>query len=185
MRSSPALRSGRYYIALGLFTANVTARGTITATVTGTAAPTTNFLVSGQARNFSIGPVAGGTLINGQSGFRIEVPEGARRVDIRLAATRPELDIDLHVRFGQDVTLNGTTIVSDHSSTGDSGVEELGITQASSPPLRPGTYYIAIGLFARNVVVTGVTATITGGGGAPREHTGFRHARRPADSLRR
>jgi hypothetical protein len=165
-RSSPALRSGRYYIALGLFTANVTARGTITATVTGTAAPTTNFLVSGQARNFSIGPVAGGTLINGQSGFRIEVPEGARRVDIRLAATRPELDIDLHVRFGQDVTLNGTTIVSDHSSTGDSGVEELGITQASSPPLRPGTYYIAIGLFARNVVVTGtITATITGGGG--------------------
>lgn len=166
-RSSPTLRAGRYYIALGLFTANVTARGTITATVTGEAAPTTNLLVSGQARNFSIGPVAGGALINGPGGFRIEVPEGARRLDIRLAATRPELDIDLYVRFGQDVGLSGTSIVSHYSSTGDTGVEEIGITQASSPALRAGTYSVAIGLFARNVVVTGtVTATITGGGSA-------------------
>ena len=166
-RSNPALRSGRYYIALGLFSTNTTARGTITATITGGApAPTTNQLVSGQARAFSIGPVATGTLINGAGGFRIEVPEGARRLDIRLAATRPELDIDLHVRFGQDVGLNGTNIVSDHTSTTDTGVEELSLTQASSPPLRAGTYYVAIGLFARNVVVAGtITATITGAAG--------------------
>ena len=164
-RSSPALRPGRYYIALGLFSTNTTARGTITATVSGAPAPTTNLLVSGQARNFSLGPVTTGTLMNGASGFRIEVPEGSRVLNIKLAGTRPELDMDLFARFGQDVALNGTNVVSDHSSTGDTGVEEINLTQASSPPLRAGTYFIAIGLFARNVTVTGtITATITGTG---------------------
>ena len=162
-RSNPALRAGRYYVALGLFTANVTARGTITATVT--LAPPSNSLVSGEARSFSIGPVSGGTLYNGQNGFRIEVPEGARRLDIRLEADRPELDIDLHVRYGQDVSLSNRTIVSDFAAAGDTGVESLAITASTSPPLRAGTYFIAIGLFARDVTVTGkVTATVSGAG---------------------
>ncbi len=167
-RSNPVLRSGRYYIAFGLFSANTTARGTITATITGgtTPAPTSNLLVSGQARPFSIGPVSTGTLINGAGGFRVEVPEGSRGLRIRLAATRPEFDIDLHVRFGQDVALNGTSIVSDDASTTDTGVEELNLPQTGGAPLRAGTYYIGIGLFARNVVVTGtITATITGAAG--------------------
>ena len=165
-RSSPALRAGRYYVALGLFSTGVTARGTITASLTGSAGAGGSLLISGQARSFSIGPVTGGTLINGAGGFRIDVPEGARRLDVRLAAARPELDIDLHVRYGQDVSLSGSAIVSDYSSAGDGGTEALSITAGSSPPLRAGTYYIAIGLFARNVTVTGtITATITGSGG--------------------
>lgn len=163
-RSSPALRPGRYYIALGLFSTNTVARGTITATVTGTPAPTTNFLVSGQPRNFSIGPVPSSTLVNGANGFRIEVPAGARRLDIKMTGNNPALDVDLFVRFGTDATIAGANVTFDHSATGDTGNEEIAITQASSPPLRPGTYFIAFGLIARNATVSGtITATITGG----------------------
>lgn len=165
LRSSPALRSGRYYIALGLFTTNSQARGTITATVSGTPAPTTNVLTPGVARSFRIGPVQSGTLFNGNNGFRIQVPEGARRMIVKLTSDRPDVyDVDLFLRLGQDTVVAGSNVVSDHSSTGPSGNEEINITQASQPALRPGTYFVGLGLFTANITATGnILVTIEGG----------------------
>ncbi|MCC6539847.1 MAG: pre-peptidase C-terminal domain-containing protein [Bryobacterales bacterium] len=165
LRSSPALRAGRYYIALGLFTTNSQARGTITATVSGTPAPTTNVLTPGVPRSFRLGPVQSGTLFNGNNGFRIVVPEGARRLIVKLTSDRPDVyDMDLFLRLGQDATVSGNSVVSDHSSTGPSGDEEINITQASQPALRPGTYFVGLALYTANITATGnILVTIEGG----------------------
>ncbi|MBM3798062.1 MAG: hypothetical protein FJW31_29395 [Acidobacteria bacterium] len=169
LRSSPALRSGRYYIALGLFTTNSQARGTITATVSGTPAPTTNLLTPNVPRSFRIGPVTGGTLFNGSGGFRIQVPEGAQRMIVKLTSDRPDVyDVDLFPRHGQDTAVAGNNVISDHSSTGPNGNEEINLTQASQPPLRPGTYFVGLGLYTNNVTATGnILVTIEGGNTTP------------------
>ena len=165
LRTSPALRSGRYYLAFVMFTTNSQARGTITATVSGTPAPTTNALTPGVARSFRLGPVQSNTLFNGNNGFRIQVPEGARRMIVKLTSDRPDdYNIDLFLRLGQDTSASGANVVADHSSTGPTGNEEINLTQASQPPLRPGTYFVGLGLFSRNITATGsILVTIDGG----------------------
>jgi hypothetical protein len=165
-QSTPALQAGIYYITLALYTTNSTVRGTIVATVSSTPVPSGNQLASGQPRRFSYGPVTGGTLFRGDRGFTVEVPAGARVLEIEIAADNPDHDLDLFVRQGQEVGLSNGNVVADHNSTGPTGRETITITQASQPALRAGTYFIGIGLFSRGVTATGaITARITGGGG--------------------
>ena len=153
--SSPPLRAGAYYISLALFDTGVTASGTLTAQVeTEQPSRAGGLLTPGRPSGFRIGPVDGPTLFHGDFSFRLQVPDNAARVTFTLNADR-FADVDLYVRFGEDNEIQAGDAVSDYSSTGASGNEEIVITRASSPPLRGGTYYISLGLWDTGVVAEG------------------------------
>lgn len=176
--SGSNLRPGPYFIALFQYTTGTPVQATLTATVTtgtgggGSAPPTSSQeLVSGRAANFRLTPVDSPTLFSGDFGFRLTVPEGATRVDFILRTTTPNADVDLYIRRGADVDVADGRVVADYLSEGDTGAETITITPNSNPPLQPGTYFVAFGLFARNVEVSGtITANVTvgTGGGGPR-----------------
>ena len=164
--SGGALRPGTYYVALALFTTGVDVNGTITATVTSESNSSVT-LTSGVPARFRIGPVTTETLFAGTRGFRVTVPEGAARLELRLATDTAGADVDLYARAASDVTVEGGRIVSDFASEGLTGSEVIVITPGSDPALRPGTYFVALGLFTNNLEATGtVTATVTNAGPA-------------------
>ncbi len=162
--STPPLRPGTYYIRLALFTTGVAAEGTLTATLEGAGSATPRLpvsLTSGQAANFSFPAVSNPTLMSGPGAFRIVVPDGATRLEVRLVTNPAATDTDLFVRFGGEPDLAGGQVVADYSSIGNTGVESITITAASTPPLLAGTYYILVGLYTTGTTATGtVTATI-------------------------
>ncbi|MBI4874921.1 MAG: hypothetical protein HY822_09855 [Acidobacteria bacterium] len=165
-----ALRAGTYYIALAVFTAGTPIQTTLTATATSAAAPQPSgatTLVSGAPAAFRIGPVTSATAFYGNRGFRVQVPQGATRLDLRLSTTSPpDADVDLFVRYDRDVEIAGESVVADYSSAGMTGTERVTVTPQSTPPLRPGTYYIGLGLFTANVEAVGtLTATVVVGSG--------------------
>ncbi|MBZ2179716.1 MAG: pre-peptidase C-terminal domain-containing protein [Acidobacteria bacterium] len=167
--SSPALRAGTYFINLGVFTANTRITARLTATVTsGTVTPpvtTTRTLTSGAAVAFNLAPVDSPSLFSGEEAYQIAVPAGATRLEVRVRTTTPGADVDLYVRAGEAPRVSGGSVVADYSSEGDTGDETIVITPSDTPALRAGTYFIALGLFTRNVRVQGtVMATVTTGG---------------------
>ena len=127
-------------------------------------------LTPGQPVSFRVGPVESPTIFTGDNSFQIKVPDNATRVTVTLESETPSIDLDLHVRYGRDNDLQNGRIVSDYSSIGDTGNEEIVITRNSSPPLRAGTYFVSIALWATGVVANcTLTAKVelepTGGGG--------------------
>jgi hypothetical protein len=161
--STPPLRAGTYFISLGLFTPNVQVQGQVVVYIDTAAAPPTAQveLTSGTPGRFTLPATADPTLYAGTSGFRIQVPAGATSLTVRLNTTTPNADVDLYVRRGADVELLDGEVVADYFAEGTTGNETITITRTSQPPLEPGTYFIALGNFARNVQVTGVvTATV-------------------------
>ncbi|MBS1829649.1 MAG: PPC domain-containing protein [Acidobacteria bacterium] len=159
-----ALKPGPYFISYALFTTGVTAQCTLTATVSTGTAPATGpvTLTSGVPAGFRIGPVSNATLFTGNRGFRIEVPQGASRLDIRLVTATPvDADVDVFARAGSDVSISEGRPVFDHSSEGPLGSETISILPTSTPALQAGTYFIALALFTRDVEATGtITATV-------------------------
>ncbi|MCX6603140.1 MAG: serine protease [Acidobacteria bacterium] len=146
--SSPALRAGTYFVAMALFTTGVEARGTLTAIVTGgtTTPPPTGSaaiaLTSGVARAITLEPVASGTLLTGSNAYRIDVPQGATRLEIRLETETRNVDVDLYARFGQESVVADRAVLADHRSEGDAANEVITITPSTTPALRAGTYFI-------------------------------------------
>lgn len=173
-QSSPALRAGTYFIGLGVFAQNIATEGSVTAIITRDertqpAPPASgNALTSGVPRQFNVAPVSSATLLNGAQGFTIQVPRGATRLDIRLNADPATTDIDLYARLARDIGLNSGTVEADYDSSGPDGSELISITAQSNPPLKPGTYFIAFGVFTTNAQASAtVTATVTGGDAMP------------------
>lgn len=165
--STPALQAGTYYIALALFSPGVVAEGSVTAIVTTantTPPPAGNgpTLTSGQARNWSFGPVDSATLFGGENAFQVNVPQGATRLEIRVVTSTRGVDTDLFVRFGQVPAVVSGSVQSDFSSETEAGEETIVITPSSSPALRAGTYFIALAVFTRGVRAEGsLVATVT------------------------
>ena len=125
-------------------------------------------LVPGQPADFSLDPVDSSTLFAGDHSFRLEVPTGASRLTFTLESVDPDVDVDMFVRFGQDNALRDRRVVTDYSSEGLTGNEEIVITSQSDPPLRAGTYFVSLGVFTTGVVAEGtVTATVEFDGEAP------------------
>jgi uncharacterized protein (TIGR03437 family) len=130
----------------------------------GSRSATPNVLSSGVPFNLSIGPVTQSTLFTGDYSSVITVPAGATRLEIQVTTQPGTADVDLYARFGADVELSGTAVVAEHRSDGDTGNELVVITSTTSPALRAGTYYIALGLFTLNVTATvTIKATVTPG----------------------
>ena len=173
--SNPALRAGTYYIGLAVFTTGAPVRGTITATVTGGGGGNGNNpagnerrLASGQPRTLPISAVSSPTLFGGSNALEIEVPQGATRLEVKLATSPADVDIDLFVRYGSAPAVVNGSVAADITSEGPNGNETIVITPSGTPALRAGTYYIALGIFTagRDAQVT-LTATVTGGTSNP------------------
>jgi len=95
--------------------------------------------------------------------FSIQVPAGTTQLKIDLSGNQ---DVDLYARFGAKVAIDDDgDLVLDHFSDSLSGTESITINSASSPPLRQGTYFIAVGNFGPGAATYTVTATVSGGGG--------------------
>jgi len=165
-QSSPPLRAGTYFIAIASFTTGREIITTLTARIgsatTGGGASPTTLLTNGVSRDFSLPAVTSGTLFRGSAAYRIDVPANATQLQIRLNTATPNADVDLYARFGTEVVTENSRVVTDHRSDSDSGNETIVINSQSTPPLRPGTYFIALGLFTTGVAVTGnLTASIS------------------------
>ena len=125
-------------------------------------------LTPGQPVSFRLGPVDTPTLFRGDSSFRLEVPDNASRVTFTLESVDPDVDVDLHVRFGEDNALQDRRVVTDYSSAGLTGNEEIVVTRQSDPPLRAGTYFVSVVIFDTGVVaMCTLTAEVELDGEAP------------------
>ena len=90
------------------------------------------------------------TLFNGDNSFRLEVPENASRVTFTLES---DVDVELLVRYGEDNDVQDGRPVSDYAADEFfAGTEEIVITRQSDPPLRSGTYFVSVLIFATGVV---------------------------------
>jgi hypothetical protein len=157
---NPALRTGVYYIAVGVFTTGKPVNVRVLADfVNNTPAPTTptnlHDLRSGVPARWSLPAVTSPTLFDGDYSYRINVPAGARRLEIRISTATAGADIDLFARYGQDVTLSSGRLQFDHSSEGPTGEEMIVITPTSSPALRAGVYYISFASYTTGRAANG------------------------------
>ena len=164
-QSDPPLRAGTYFVSVGVFATGVIANCTLTAEVELDEEDQTPIsggpLVPGQPADFRLGPVDSRTLFTRDHSFRLEAPENAARVIFTLESVDPDVDVDLYVRFGEDNAFQDGRPVFDHASLGFTGNERIGITRRSDPPLRAGTYFVSIAVFATGVVAEGtLTATV-------------------------
>lgn len=165
-QSNPPLRAGTYYIAIANYTTGREVTATLNARIgtpnSGGGTSQGTALSSGVSRTFNLSAVQGATLFSGSAGYRIDVPANATQLQIRVVTTTPNADVDLYARFGTEVTLESGRAVADFRSTSDGGNELITINAQSSPALRAGTYFIALGLFTPGVATTGtITATFT------------------------
>ncbi len=162
--SVPALNTTgtTYFIAPYLFTTGTAVTGAITATIDAPGAP-----ACGSAASSFLPAVTGPTLFpSSVLGDAVTVPAGATQVQINVTTATPNATVLLYARFGQDVGLSGTSVVADYMATSPGGNQSITINASSSPPLRPGVYYVALGLLTTGIDVSG-TITIAVSTGAP------------------
>ncbi len=117
--------------------------------------PTGPALTTGQPATFRLEPADTPTIFLGGSSFRLEVPENASRVTFTLESVDPDINVDLYVRYGEDNDIRDGRVISDYSSEGPTGNEEIIITRQSDPPLRAGTYFVSLGVRTTGVVAEG------------------------------
>ncbi len=101
---------------------------------------------------------AGGCLL-GLVDYTIEVPSGAPGLTVELR-NKGSGNIQLYARFGQAVEVSEGRIVADYASESPGGTETITITPASSPPLRAGKYFIAVGNCENARQLFTLTATV-------------------------
>jgi hypothetical protein len=119
-------------------------------------------MTNGTPITFSLPAVTGGTLFHGDYSYTIVVPAGVPQLTVQLTTSTANADVDLYVRFGQDVALSAdqTSVVADYKSEGDNtGNENITINAPQA-----GTYYIAFGVFTTNITIS---CTITAAYQAP------------------
>ena len=122
-------------------------------------------LFSGVDQPLTLAAVGGPTL---GLPYYIQVPAGATRLEIKLATSTPNSDLDLHVRFGQATQVAGQGLVDDHHSTSPGGSEMIVVTPESTPPLRAGTYFVSVVQWTPGIPINGtLTATFDAAPPAP------------------
>ena len=97
---------------------------------------------------FSLGPVSSPTYYNGGSGYQVTTLSIPTRLEVRVTLTDPDLDVDVLIRYGEDVTTAPLydCAVNRESSTSVPGTLLLVYKSpvCIGPPLRAGTYFIAL-----------------------------------------
>lgn len=100
----------------------------------------------------------------------IDVPEGAERLSVRVAATNPAQDVDLLLRFDSafpDATIDGNAPEAewlfDHAqyqSTSAGGDEQITLSRAGTYPLRAGRLFISVVNFDAAATPATLSATL-------------------------
>ncbi len=90
-----------------------------------------------------------GDSFDSRSDYWIVVPQGATKLEVRLETDHRRGAIDLHANYGFAPYIPYSSrrfgqYLSAHSSRGTSRYKSIIITPASSPPLRPGPYFIKV-----------------------------------------
>jgi hypothetical protein len=162
--SEPPLRPGTYYVSEAVYAQGVPVTGTILATIERTQVQTQGpqaVLRPDVPTRFSLPAVGSPTLFTGDDAFRLDVPADATRVDVTLNTEPSTTDIDLFMRYGAPPAINSSQgVMADHSSTSETGNEQITIDGLSRPFLRAGTYYVALGLYTTNTPATGVLTAV-------------------------
>ena len=115
-------------------------------------------LTSGVAQSVTIPAVSSITLLSGAARFRIDVPSGASRLEVRLSSVPATVQYAIGVRVGSDFS----TTTFNNQWGGISGQSSVVITPSSTPPLTAGTYYIGILVVTNSTQATAsITATVT------------------------
>jgi len=118
-------------------------------------------LNSGVSQRGSISAPQNESFLLSATQYSIQVPNGATELKTGLNGNP---DVDLYIRFGQRVDLDPSgRIIADYGSESETGAESVIVAGSSSPPLNPGTYYIAVANFGPGAATYDVTATVTGG----------------------
>jgi hypothetical protein len=115
-------------------------------------------LTSGVPQTGSIPAPPAGSGLLGATQYRIQVPSGATQLSVELQGDQ---DVDLYVRFGQVIEIQGGRPVADYLSESLTGYESITVTPASFPPLQEGSYFIAVGNFGPGAATFTVTATVS------------------------
>ena len=94
-------------------------------------------------------PLRFGTSFDSRSDYWIVVPEGATKLEVRLETDHRRGAIDLHANYGFAPYIPYSSrrfgrYLSAHSSRGTSRYKSIVITPESSPPIRPGPYFIKV-----------------------------------------
>ena len=113
-------------------------------------------LTSGAPAYFSF-EVNSPTVFFGDFGFKIQVPENATQLEVRLGGIPSNLQFAIFLRYNRDISLSGG-VQSDHGGIGNQN--PLVVTRQSDPPLRAGTYFIGILILAPLGPVTGTVTAI-------------------------
>ena len=123
-------------------------------------------LTPGRPVTFSRGPVDSPTLFHGDFSYQLEVPEDATSVTFTL---KSDADVALLVRYGEDNEVRNRMAVYDYAADEVfEGTEEIEIDPQSDPPLRAGTYFVSVVVFATGVEVNcTLTAEVKHEGGTP------------------
>ena len=103
------------------------------------------------------GPLSGAFS---ETQYTITVPRGATQLKFDVEANT---DVDLYVRYGSRISLEGGYVSYDFKVESDEHHESLTITPASRPALRAGTYYLAMLNYGPGHSTLKVTATVIGG----------------------
>ena len=117
-------------------------------------------IAAGRPAGFRLAPDSSRAVLTGAGSYLFEVSPRTESVEIALAATSPDADADLFVRFGQDNEVRDGMVLTDHRSEGLGGTEVVVIDRNSDPPLRAGRYFVSIGAAKTDPAVEG-TVMIT------------------------
>jgi hypothetical protein len=117
-------------------------------------------LISGRAETGGMIAPPANLGVFSRTQYSIDVPQDAAQLKIDLNGNQ---DVDLFVRYGQRVILQGHNPTTDYMSTTEESFESITITPASALPLRAGVYYIAMANFGPGEASFTVTANVTGG----------------------
>ena len=114
-----------------------------------------NQLRAGRPTGVRLAAVGEPTLFAGRSSYRFEVSEGTESIAVSLNLVDPGVDVDLYLRFARESELKDGIVLSDYRSEGFKGNEQIVISGDSKPPLRPGTYFVSLGVYTARSNVEG------------------------------
>ncbi len=126
----------------------------------------TTLLTNGSPVDFILPALPANRLLNGEFGYAIYVPPGATRLRVLYLPQNVNHMVTVLVRHEFDVGFGGGgSIATDFFSTPlGAGIQEVVVTEFTSPRLRPGMYFIGFILLTANTqIYSTLLAEVEGG----------------------
>ncbi len=133
----------------------------------GDAPPTFQDLAPGAAADGEVAAAGGVALRLAPVQYRVSVPQDGSRLTIGLEGAQGGGNLDLYVRFNNPVVIQGGAVAATYASEDAGGSETVLIDLQSSPPLAPGTYFVAVGNRGKSIAGYRLTAALVTGETTP------------------